>query len=66
VRKVDDYLDDFALRRKELFLRVIQSLIELSDRASDERPLLESLSNHLGARSANTDMTMPLKLGTED
>jgi putative DNA methylase len=66
VRKVDDYIDGFALRRNELFLRVIQSLIELSDRSSDERPLLESLSNHLGARSANADMTMPLKLDTED
>ena len=33
VRKVDDYLDDYALRRHELFVRVIQSLIELSDKA---------------------------------
>ncbi len=66
VRKVEDYLDEFALRRNELFLRVIQSLIELSDRTGGERPLLESLSNHLGVRSANADMTMPLKLDTEE
>jgi adenine-specific DNA methylase len=66
VRKVDEYLDDYALRRNDLFLRVIQSLIELSDRSGEERPLLESLSNHLGARAAKVDTTMPLKLDTED
>lgn len=66
VRKVDDYLDDHALRRNELFVRVIQSLIELSDRSGDERPLLESLSNHLGVQAAKVDTTMPLKLDTED
>ncbi|HQN17774.1 MAG TPA: hypothetical protein PKV86_01480, partial [Syntrophobacteraceae bacterium] len=52
VHKVDDYLDDNGLRRHELFRRLIQSLIELSDRNSEERTLLESLSNHIGARGA--------------
>jgi len=51
VRKVDDYLDDNVLRSNELFVRLIQSLIELSDRGSEERALLESLSNHLGAKA---------------
>ena len=50
VHKVDDYLDDNGLRRHELFKHLVQSLIELSDRASEERTLLESLSNHIGAR----------------
>ena len=55
VHKVDDYLDDNGLRRHELFKRLVQSLIELSDRSSEERTLLESLSNHIGARGAVRD-----------
>jgi len=63
VRKVDDYLDQNALRRHELFARLIQSLIELSEQRSDERSLLESLSNHLGAKSSTA--TLPLDLNNE-
>ncbi|MBP7275755.1 MAG: DUF1156 domain-containing protein [Kiritimatiellae bacterium] len=66
VRKVNDYLDDYALRRNDLFVRVIQSLIELSERGSEERVLLESLSNHLGAKAAKGDATMPLGLENLD
>ncbi|MBT4822624.1 MAG: DUF1156 domain-containing protein [Lentisphaerae bacterium] len=55
VHKVDEYLDDNGLRRQELFKRLVQSLIELSDRGSEERTLLESLSNHIGARGAIRD-----------
>ena len=51
-RKVDEYIDDNGLRRHELFKRLLQSLIELSSRVSEERSLLESLSNHLQARGA--------------
>lgn len=50
VQKVDEYLDDHALRRNELFKRVVQSLIELS--SNSERTLLESISNHIGAKGA--------------
>lgn len=52
VHKVDEYLDEHALRRHELFRRVLQSLIELSKQGSEERSLLESLSNHIGAKGA--------------
>jgi hypothetical protein len=62
VRRVDDYLDDNALRRNELFGRLIQSLIELSEQAGEERSLLESLSNYLGAKAAKADRTLPLVL----
>lgn len=65
VRKVDDYLDQNALRRHELFVRLIQSLIELSEQGSDERALLESLSNHLGAKAAKADTTRPLAFDDE-
>jgi len=52
LRKVDEYLDDNALRRQELFKRLVQSLIELSPSGSEERSLLESLSNHIGGKGA--------------
>ena len=65
VRKVDDYLDEYALRRNELFGRLIQSLIELSEQAGEERSLLESLSNHLGAKAAKADTTRSLGLDVE-
>ena len=52
VHKVDEYLDEHGLRRHELFKRVLQSLIELAKPGSDERSLLESLSNHIGAKGA--------------
>jgi len=62
VRKVDDYLDEYALRQNELFGRLIQSLIELSEQAGEERSLLESLSNHLGSKKAKGDTTRLLRL----
>jgi adenine-specific DNA methylase len=52
VHKVDEYLDDNGLRRQELFKRLVQSLIELSNGGSEERSLLESLSNHVQAKGA--------------
>ena len=52
VHKVDEYLDDNGLRRQELFKRLVQSLIELSNGGSDERSILESLSNHVQAKGA--------------
>lgn len=65
VHKVDDYLDQNALRRHELFVRLIQSLIELSEQGGEERALLESLSNHLGAKAAKADTTRPLAFDDE-
>ena len=48
--KVDDYLDTRGLQRNALFNQILQALIELADAASDERSLLEALSNHVAAR----------------
>ena len=53
LQKVDEYLDQHALRRNELFKYVVQSLIELS--TGSERSLLESISNHIGAKGAVED-----------
>jgi adenine-specific DNA methylase len=55
---VDEYLDQHALRRHELFKRVVQSLVELS--TNSERSLLESISNHIGAKGARRAETRPL------
>ena len=60
VHKVDEYLDASALRKNELFKRVVQSLIELSE--SSERSILESISNHVGARGIRADVDQ-LKMG---
>ena len=54
VHKVDEYLDASALRKNELFNRVVQSLIELSE--NSERSILESISNHVGAKGTRADV----------
>ena len=58
--KVDEYLDDNGLRRHELFKRLLQSLIELSQSKSEERTLLEYLSNHIQAKGAAPQMSLAL------
>lgn len=49
VTRVDDYLERRASRRNQLFHQLLQALIELSPTGSEERSLLESISNHVGA-----------------
>jgi putative DNA methylase len=48
--KVDDYLDSRGLKRNALFVQLLQALIELAAANSEERSILESLSNHLASR----------------
>jgi hypothetical protein len=47
---VNEYLDVRGLLRNPLFHQLLQALIELAPRNSEERSLLESLSNHVSAR----------------
>ena len=47
VADVDEYLDERGLRRHQLFHQLLQALIELAPAASEERSLLESISNHV-------------------
>ena len=49
--RVNDYIDDNGLARHALFARLLQALIELAPAGSEERALLESLSNHIAARA---------------
>jgi hypothetical protein len=64
LQKVDEYIDEHGLRRNELFKRVIQSLIELS--TNSERSVLESISNHLGAKGAVRDRGPMLAFREDD
>ena len=47
---VDDYLNVHGLRQNHLFHQLLQAIIELAPGASEERSVLESVSNHLAAR----------------
>ncbi len=64
VQKVDEFLDEHGLRRNELFKRVVQSLIELS--SNGERALLESISNHIGAKGAIAERGPMLAFDSEE
>jgi adenine-specific DNA methylase len=55
VVRVDEYLDARGLRRSALFHQLLQALIELATAGSEERSLLESISNHISARPASAD-----------
>jgi putative DNA methylase len=52
VTRVDAYLDVRGLRRSNLFHQFLQALIELARPGSEERALLESISNHVAARGS--------------
>jgi adenine-specific DNA methylase len=60
--KVDDYLDTRGLKRNALFAQLLQALIELAPAASDERSILESLSNHIASRGG---ISAPRQMGME-
>jgi putative DNA methylase len=53
--KVDEYLDASGLRRNALFHQLLQALIELAVGGSEERSLLESISNHVAARGVASE-----------
>ena len=47
--RVNEYLDSRGLQRNALFHQLLQALIELALAGSDERAILEALSNHAAA-----------------
>ena len=66
VAKVDDYVEARALRRNPLFHKLLQALIELAPEGSEERALMESVSNHVSPRSQPAEKRQrPLPIGTE-
>lgn len=60
--KVDEYLDARSLRQNKMFHQLLQALIELArqDNNDEERPLLESISNHVAARGVAPQTEMPV------
>ena len=58
VVKVNEYLDQRALRANKVFHQLLQALIELAPHASEERSLLESISNHVAARGVATQANL--------
>jgi len=65
VQKVDAYLEEQGLRRNPVFPRLLQALVELArkDNQHDERALLETIMNHLGARGAHPQMPLRMEGG---
>ena len=57
--RVDEYLDSRGLQRNALFHQILQALIELAPANSDERAILEALSNHTAAHG---DVRTPRQL----
>lgn len=55
VVKVNEYLDDRGLRRSETFRQLLQAIIELAGQGTEERAVLESLSNHVRALGERAD-----------
>lgn len=55
VNKVNEYLDLRGARRNPLFHQLLQALIELAPAGSEERSLLESISNHMGGKIIKPD-----------
>jgi hypothetical protein len=58
--KVNEYLDARALRQSRVFHHLLQALIELAPHGSEERSLLEAISNHVVARGVSPQAEMPL------
>ena len=66
VIKVDEYLEAKALRRNALFHQLLQALVELAPGGSEERSLLESISNHVAARGMSPERRQLDLIGVTD
>ena len=62
--RVDDYADGWGLQRSALFGQILQALIELAASGSEERAILEAISNHVASRGdVRAPRQRPLALG---
>ena len=62
--RVDDYVDAWGLQRSAPFGQILQSLIELAVAGSEERAMLEAISNHIASRGdVRAPRQQPLPLG---
>ncbi|MGH7707439.1 MAG: DUF1156 domain-containing protein [Candidatus Dormibacteria bacterium] len=62
VSKVDDYIAARGLSSDHRAREVIQAIIELAERATEERAILEAISNHLGDARPGSE-AMPALFG---
>ena len=60
--KVNSYIDERGLQRNALFAQILQALIELAEAGSEERSILEALSNHVKTRG-NVRPSRQVRLG---
>lgn len=65
VHRVNAYIDERGLRRNDTFKHVLQALIELAAEGSEERSVLERISNHLQARGQALDRLRGLEESVE-
>ena len=63
-RKVDRYIEGRGLWNHELFARLAQAVLELADRGSEERQIIESIQNHLRATEGGPARQGNLRLAT--
>ena len=63
-RQVDRYIERRGLWNQELFARLAQAVLELAERGSEERQILESIQNHLRAADAGLSRQGNLRLAT--
>ena len=61
-RQVDRYIERRGLWHQELFARLAQAVLELAERGSEERQILESIQNHLRATDAGPSRQGALRL----
>ncbi|WP_419166798.1 DUF1156 domain-containing protein [Candidatus Palauibacter sp.] len=59
--RVNSYLSDRGLWKHELFTSVVQAIIELAERGSEERALLESVQNHLRDHTRAAASALPVQ-----
>ena len=65
--KVNNYLDTRGLQSNSLFSQILQALIELAESGSDERSILEAISNHVAARGdVGTPRQRQLQFAADD
>ena len=60
------WCDEHGVRRSDTFHHVLQALIELADEGSDERSVLERISNHLQARGRAPAILREVGLGVTE
>ena len=63
-RQVDRYIERRGLSHQEIFIRLTQAVLELAERGSEERSILESIQNHLRATEAGPSRQGALRLAT--